>query len=110
MTPTLSVDAPQDRSTLPEDRFEKVRLVGVVGGMVSELTSVVQMAWGLDSETLPAASLAKTDSRYCVFGVSPVRVSVVAVSVDAPQDRSRLFSVMFAQLGWPGAVGATESS
>jgi hypothetical protein len=56
-------------------------LLGAVGGVTSELARVVQNACGLDSDTLPAASRANTDSRYCVFGVSPVSVLLVPVPV-----------------------------
>jgi hypothetical protein len=77
VTPTLSVDADQDRWTLLPPTFEWVRLPGALGAWLSELGSVVQIAWSLLTDTLPAASRANTDSRYCVFGDRPVRRWVV---------------------------------
>ena len=63
----------QEIYRIPEERYRAT---------LSELARVVQKACGLDRDTLPAASLANTDSRYWVFGVSPVSVLVVAVPAD----------------------------
>src|SRR6266536_1221956 len=79
VTPTLSVDPVQVRLTLVDCTLDATRLAGAVGAWVSELGSVVQIAWALLSETLPAASRANTDRRYSVLGVRPVRSLVVTV-------------------------------
>src|SRR6266540_2306410 len=76
--PTLSVEPVQLMLTLLDWRLENVRLLGAVGGWVSELDLVVQVASGLVFETLPAASRANTERRYSVFGVRPVRFLFVA--------------------------------
>src|SRR6266508_2884062 len=78
VTPTLSVEPVQLMLTLLDWRLENVRLLGAVGGWVSELDLVVQVASGLVFETLPAASRANTERRYSVFGVRPVRFLSVA--------------------------------
>src|SRR6266536_406459 len=79
VTPMASVEAPQVRLTLLAVTPEYVRLVGAVGGTTSELGRVVQIAWALLSETLPAASRANTDRRYSVLAVRPVRFLDVSV-------------------------------
>src|SRR5215813_15161628 len=65
--------------TLVDCTLEEARPLGVVGAWVSELGSVVQIAWALLNETLPAASRANTDRRYSVLALRPVRFFVTMV-------------------------------
>src|SRR2546421_4334562 len=79
VTPTLSVEPVQLRLALLPLTFDAVSPPGAVGFTVSSLGSVVQIAWALLTDTLPAPSRPNTDSRYSVLGESPVRFFEVSV-------------------------------
>jgi hypothetical protein len=85
VTPTLSVEAAQDRLTLLLVFEGEVRFVGVLGAVVSLMVPVlvVTLSDELAAETLPAASFALTVKLYAVFADNPLTVTEVLVELPA---------------------------
>ena len=77
--PTASADATQLRWILLWE-LVSVRPVGAAGGVVSGIDTVTAHAGGsLRSDSLPAASIARTVQQYCVEGVRPEYKNIVVV-------------------------------
>ena len=101
VTPTLSVDAVQERLICVGEGAEAVRFVGAVGGVVSGGAGVVALAVFEYALLFPAASFARTRYEYEVEAVNPVSLKEVVVGAAictkfahaAPEQRSTLYPV-----------------
>jgi hypothetical protein len=80
-TPTLSVEAVHFSEIVLPVVPVTTRAVGVVGGVVSGVASVVKVTPVLAAETWPAESFARTESVNAVAGVSPLATKLVVVDV-----------------------------
>jgi hypothetical protein len=101
VTPTLSVEAVQERLICVDEAAVAVRFAGTVGGFVSGAARVVVADTFEYALLFPAASVARTLYEYEVEAVSPVSLNVVAVGVaictkfahPVPEHRSTLYPV-----------------
>lgn len=101
VTPTLSVEAVQERLICVVEAAVALRFAGAIGGVVSALAGVVAEKTFEYALLFPAASLARTRYEYKVDAVNPESLNAVRAGVatcakfahPAPEQRSNLYPV-----------------